>query len=351
MSLASFGAPRRNGPPQRAVVRGARARAALAPAPTVSVRGSRSPQISATLVANRETRVDMLIADAPRRSRTRTPSITSPPSPRPSGSRARRPSAAARRVSRSRGGRLVATQLPSRSATRARGRAVRARCWTTPRSICAATTRSRPPRTRVSGRCFDARARGGATRLARGAGGRVARGVQGRVRRARGVRARGCPRAPCASPRGCSGAAGASARAPRRPTYPAASAGNAVYEEGSRPASARWCTAGTRGRGGGQGEVRARRDGRRRRRSLDARLAGTNFPARSAGERTRQADAPVTEPEETLDFDPEAFAFFIPEILEINNSVSIPPQVEIIWSAIIFSPDSSSISTISSFRA
>ena len=38
---------------------------------------------------------------------------------------------------------------------------------------------------------------------------------------------------------------------------------------------------------------------------LDARLAGTNLSARSAESGLRKADAPVTEPEETLNFDPE----------------------------------------------
>ena len=184
---------------------------------------------------------------------------------------------------------------PSRRGHRARGRAVRRRAGRR-RAASALRPHVRDRRGRGCRVAASMRAlEGGAVRLARGAGGRVARGVQGRVRRARGVRARVPPPTVRLAARVLWRRRRERAR-PETAYVPTASAGNAFTKRGTT-ASARWCTTGTRSR-------------RRTRRGSRAGAAAAAFDARLAGTNARSAEAPgkrtrLTEPEETLNFDPE----------------------------------------------
>ena len=89
---------------------------------------------------------------------------------------------------------------------------------------------------------------------------------------------------------------------PETAYVPTASAGNAVYEEGYDSVRAlvhHWDAVAE------EDKARFAHAGAAAAAFLDARLAGTNLSARSAESGLRKADAPVTEPEETLNFDPE----------------------------------------------
>ena len=91
---------------------------------------------------------------------------------------------------------------------------------------------------------------------------------------------------------------------PETAYVPTASAGNAVYEEGYDSVRAlvhHWDAVAE------EDKARFARAGAAAAAFLDARLAGTNFlqTKRSAESVRRKADAPVTEPEEPLNFDPE----------------------------------------------
>ena len=161
-------------------------------------------------------------------------------------------------------------------------------CWTTPRGICAATTRSRPPRTRVSGRCFDARARRWrGTPRARRRRPRGAR-VQGRVRRARGVRA-GVPPPTVRLAARVLWRRPARARAPRDGLRTHGVRRKRGVRGGVRQRPRAGAPLG-RGRGGGQGEVRARPERRRRSSTLDSRGRATRVRRKADSESGRARD-------------------------------------------------------------
>ena len=234
-----------------------------------------------------ETRVHVDTTTPPRRIQSRTPSIRGAfERGYGVGARGGTRGGARLRVSRKAPRRRRSAFAPGN--TRARGRAVRRRAG---RRRAASALR---PHVR------DRRGRGCRSRSLRCARSKVARyasreaqaaawreGYLGRVRRARGVRARGAP--PHRAPRreGALKAPPARRRAPRDGLRTHGVPRETLFTKRStRPASARWCTAGTRGRGGGQGEVQRTPRWPAAAAFLDARLAGTNFPARSAGERT-----------------------------------------------------------------